>query len=374
MTIAPSAQLLVLNLGSSSLKAVAYAASKVPSELARVAVERHANDDGAAPGSQRLLDALVRCVPTLGEAPLAIAHRIVHGGDFPDAVELSATNLAVLAGLSALAPLHQPPALALVEATRDRWPQARQIGMFDTCFHQTLAPAQRRFALPRALFDAGIKRYGFHGLAFASALRQLAALAPDVAGGRVLLAHLGGGSSICAALGGRSVATSMGMTPLAGVPMSTRSGSLDPGVLLYLQRRLQYAPAQVDALLWREAGMRGLSGQTGDMRELLASDSEGARLAVEIYVDAVAAAIAAHAVSVGGIDALVFSGGIGRHAWSVRERICAALSWAGVELDAAANRAGSTQIATPEATIRCFAVDVDEEREVVEAALRVLAN
>ena len=303
----------------------------------------------------------------LANDPEVVAHRIVHGGDVPGAVDLTDERIAALAKFSAWAPLHQPPALALVAAARARWPLARQIGMFDTCFHQTLPEAQRYFALPHALHALGIKRYGFHGLAFQSALRKLCAAEPDLAAGRVVLAHLGGGSSICASLDGRSVATSMGMTPLAGVPMATRSGSLDPGVLLHLQRQLQLSPPQIDQLLWKDSGLKGISGESADMRVLLACASPRAELAIEIYVNTVAETIAAHAVSIAGIDALVFSGGIGANAWQIRDRIAQKLQWLGVTLDAAANRNGVGEISRSTAPLRSFVVAVDEAYEIAEA-------
>ncbi len=207
----------------------------------------------------------------------------------------------------------------------------------------------------------------FHGLAFQSAMRQLGQMAPELSQDRIVLAHLGGGSSLCAVRGGRSVNTTMGMTPLGGIPMETRTGSLDPGVLLHLQRRLGMTTEQIDQLLWRESGLHGLSGESGYMRQRLSSTSDGAALAVSVYVAGVAQGIAAMAACIQGIDAVVFSGGIGSHAPEIRARVVAELQWLGLGIDAQANQAGAVELTAPAATARTFAVPIDEEREMLDA-------
>lgn len=364
---------LALNLGSSSLKAATYAqpsgsVSERPAaqRTGRVSLETTRRTPITTEHDARqLLDEATRDLPELREPPAVVAHRIVHGADAPGPAELTHEKLAQLDALSALAPLHQPPALALVRAAIERWPNARQIGVFDTSWHQTIPEKHRLFALPYALYSSGVKRYGFHGLAFQSAMRQLGTIAPPLTAGRVVLAHLGGGSSLCAVRNERCVNTTMGMTPLGGIPMASRSGSLDPGVLLHLQRKLSMDPAEIDQLLWHESGLYGLSGESGDMRKLLASGSEGARRAIDVYVSAVVQAIASMAACVNGIDALVFSGGIGAHAAEIRARVVGELGWMGLEIDAGSNLSGASAIASAGSLAGIFAVAVDEEEEML---------
>jgi acetate kinase len=349
---------LALNLGSTSLKSARYihdAGTGAWNRERRATIEF---DMGQGQASDHGLQALAEQLSGDG-APDVVVHRIVHGGDHKAAVELDDNTVVQLGALSPLAPLHQPPALDLVRLVRERWPMARQWAAFDTTWHATMPLRHRILPLPRDLFDQGVKRFGFHGLAFQSAMRQLRARALERADGRVVLAHLGGGSSVCAVRGGRSVNTTMGMTPLGGIPMASRPGSLDPGVVLHLQRALGLAPDAIDQLLWRESGLKGLSGESGDMRALLASRSDDAKLAVDVYVGAVAQAIAAMAACIGGIDALVFSGGIGAHAIEIRQRIVDDLAWLGLRTsDASPDAMG-------EPLPQVFAMDVDEETELV---------
>ncbi len=368
--------MLVLNLGSTGLKAAsfssaAYSAGEgaAPCEIERIAIEADHYDTRAldATAERQLAEAVDR-LPSLGATPTTVAHRIVHGGDHAGAAELGGEVLEELRALSALAPLHQPPALALVRAASQRWPQARQVGVFDTSWHQSLSGNRRVLPIPYSLYLRGVKRYGFHGLAFQSAMRQLASLAPALARGRVVLAHLGGGSSLAAVLDGRCIHTTMGMTPLDGIPMATRPGALDPGVLLYLQRALGMGAEDIDQLLWHESGLKGLSGETGDMRKLLTSGSDGAKRAIEVYVSAVAQGIAAMAASMRGIDGLAFSGGIGAHAAEIRLRVAGELAWLGVAMDARANAQAAREISAPGAPVRTFALAVDEEFEIALAA------
>lgn len=351
-------EVLALNLGSTSLKGARFGCGAAKGEwirLQRVEIELESVE---AQAQEHGLQALAKELPD-GHAPDVVVHRIVHGGDRDTAVEMDDVTLVQLEALSPLAPLHQPMALDLVRRARERWSMARQWAAFDTTWHATMPLQHRVLPLPRALLSRGIKRYGFHGLAFQSAMRQLRTLAPELANGRVVLAHLGGGSSLCAVRDGRSVNTTMGMTPLGGIPMASRPGSLDPGVVLYLQRALGLAPAAIDQLLWRESGLKGLSGESGDMRVLLASGSDNARLAINVYVDAVAQAIAAMAACIGGVDALVFSGGVGAHASEIRQRIAGNLAWLGLSTDALGSEApGKT-------SGRVFVVDVDEEAELI---------
>lgn len=358
---------LALNLGSTTLKAASYLVRDAtgserlaPLRTGLISLEpTHDPTD--------MLSDVAADLPDLRDAPDVVAHRIVHGADRPAPAELTPTTLAALDELSTLAPLHQPPALALVRAAIRRWPEARQIGVFDTSWHQTMPEVHRVLPIDYSLYSRGVKRFGFHGLAFQSALRQLGRIAPERLKGRIVLAHLGGGSSLCAVVDGTCVNTTMGMTPLGGIPMASRSGSLDPGVLLHLQRGLGMSPDQIDQLLWRQSGLKGLSGESGDMRKLLASDTEGARRAIDVYVSGVAQGIAAMAACIRGIDVLVFSGGIGTHAAEIRAKILDELEWLGLEVDPALNQAGAVEISLSSANVRTFVLPIDEEKEMVEA-------
>lgn len=364
---------LALNLGSASVKAASYSLlSSGTNEhrtiqlTGRASVEnRHDSFTTPDDDAGNLLADVVRQLPDLHDEPDIVAHRIVHGGDRPGPAELMQSTLAKLQDLSALAPLHQPPALALVRAAVERWPGARQIGVFDTSWHQTMPEKHRVFPIPYSLYSGGVKRYGFHGLAFQSAMRQLGGIAPGLSTGRIVLAHLGGGSSLCAVRDGTCVNTTMGMTPLGGIAMASRSGSLDPGVLLHLQRSLGMSEDEIDRLLWRDSGLKGLSGESGDMRKLLLSGSDGARRAIDVFVSGVVQGIAAMAASIRGIDGLVFSGGIGTHAAEIRARVADELAWMGVQIDLGLNRAGAVDISTVAATVKTFALPVDEETEMV---------
>jgi acetate kinase len=368
--------LLALNFGSASLKAASYAISASAEnersrvhQTERVAVE--AAHDTTASQDERAtfaLSNLTKRMSGLHMTPDIVVHRIVHGADRPGPEELTLETLAQLEQLSELAPLHQPAALALVRAAIQRWPTARQLGVFDTSWHQTITEKHRALALPYALYAQGVKRYGFHGLAFQSAMRKLSAIDPMVACGRVVVAHLGGGSSLCAVQEGRCVTTTMGMTPLDGVPMATRCGSLDPGVLLHIQRHLGMSSDAIDRLLWRESGLLGLSGESGDMRILLASTSDGARRAIDVYVAAVVQSIAAMAASLRGFDALIFSGGIGMQAVKIRTSVTDELGWLGAEIDPTLNAANASEISSASAKVRTFVIPVDEESEMADAA------
>ena len=365
---------LVLNLGSASLKSACYALVGGGAgtgfrlkETCRTAADADAGAGGEEDRAEALLAHVTARLPTLRAEPRFVAHRIVHGGDRPGPVELTTQTLAQLQELAPLAPLHQPPALALVRAAIERWPQAVQLGVFDTSWHRTMPQQHRLLPLPYPLHARGIKRYGFHGLAFQSAVRQIAGIAPELSNARIVLAHLGGGSSLCAVRDGRSVNTTMGMTPLGGIPMATRCGSLDPGVLLHLQRTVGMSPERLDELLWRESGLRGVSDESGDMRALLASPSEGARRAVDLYVSAIAQGIAALAACIGGVDLLAFSGGIGAHAAPIRARVLGELAWIGITIDARANEAGNGRISGKASSAEIFVLEVDEAVEMAEA-------
>ena len=363
--------LLALNLGSATLKAAAFAVhahepGRDPALIERTRVELPAGPDDAHARLATLLGAL----PERAHAPDLVVHRIVHGGNHVRGGELDDVLLAELDALASFAPLHQPGALALARAARLRWPQARHAVGFDTAFHATLAPWSRRLPIPADWAASGLHRYGFHGLAFASALRQIADVAPSIQRSRVVLAHLGGGCSVCAVAGGRSVDTSMALTPLSGVPGPTRSGDLDPGLVLHLMRGRGLDAAGVEHRLSHEAGLAGIAGH-GDVRALLDDPRPEAALALEQFVMRIAQAIAAMATAIGGLDHLVFSGGSGHRAPRLRTRIVDRLEWLGLALDGDRNTSGALLVSPPMAPA-IWNVAVDEERELALDALPVL--
>lgn len=373
MTASGEGPLLVLNLGSATLKAARVdglgpiAGKPRLSQRIELALDESASDP-------RTL--LVQATEALGfvAAPAWIGHRIVHGGDAEAARILDGAEIDRLQALANLAPMHQPAALALVESAAKLWPHAVQCGVYDTVWHAALPASTRRLPVPQSWDALGIRRYGFHGLAFASAMRLLTSEGVGTAGGRVVLAHLGGGASLCAAQDGRSVDTTMTMTPLDGVPMATRSGSLDPGALLFLLRQEGFTVDSLEQALYHECGMRGISGQSGDMRELLASNSPAAELAGDIFALRVAQGIAAMATRLGGIDDLVFSGGIGANAADVRSAIVKYLAWLDMQLDNDANHREATRLDAPASPIRIWRVEIDEESEIATACAHLATS
>jgi acetate kinase len=261
----------------------------------------------------------------------AVGHRVVHGGRvFGAPVRIDDAVLAQVTALSPLAPLHQPHNVAGIQAARQAFPGVPQIACFDTAFHRGMPELNQRFALPQALFDAGVQRYGFHGLSYESICAQLQASEPTLARGRIVIAHLGNGASLCAVKAGQSVATTMGFSPLDGLPMGTRCGRLDAAVVLYLLQQQNHTTEAVSHLLHHESGLLGLSGISSDMRELQASDAPAAKLAVDYFVAHIQREVAALAASLQGLDALVFTGGIGENASSLRTQVIDGLAWMGV--------------------------------------------
>lgn len=378
--------LLAVNSGSSSLKFALYETDGrvLGDRVARGLVDfRRAEptlrlDDGeespagsiAGPADPRLAALLLRTVEDryhLG-APVAVGHRIVHGGEgFVDPVPLDAVALDALDTLAPFAPGHQPANLAFVRAMADRWPDVPQIGCFDTAFHHAMPATARCFALPRRPETEGIRRYGFHGLSYASIHETLARVAPALARGRVVVAHLGSGASLCAMRNGLSVDTTMGLTALDGLPMATRCGTLDPGVVLHLIRERGMTAEAVEHMLYADSGLLGMSGFSGDMRTLLASEAPEAADAVEHFVFRIAREIGALAASLGGIDGLVFTGGIGENSHQIRAAVTERCAWLGLALDPAANAAGRDRIGQGWAEV--WRIATDEERVIARAAL-----
>jgi acetate kinase len=271
-----------------------------------------------------------------------------------------------------LAPLHEPDNLAMARAVAERRPDLPNVACFDTAFFHDLPAAARRVAIPRGWEAKGVRRYGFHGLSYAYLRRRLGAIAPGGLPQRVLFAHLGSGASLCACLGGLPVETTMGFSPLDGLVMSTRCGDLGPGVVLYLLRDGGLTVSQVEDMLYRQSGLLGVSGLSGDMRALLASPAPEAKEAVELFVFRVVREIGALAACLGGLDALVFSAGIGERSVEIRRRVGERLAWMGLRLDDAANLAGRTQISAPGSAVSAWVIATDEEVGLASGAAALL--
>jgi acetate kinase len=385
--------ILALNAGSSSIKFALYGLEPGPQrpmfhglvegigETPRFTARA---PDGAvvanrawatAASHEDLLQPLLGWIEShLGEAALAaVGHRFVHGGSsFRQPVRIDASVLEGLEKLVPLAPLHQPHHLAAVRAIGRLRPDLLQVACFDTAFHGDMPALAANLALPRAYAAAGLRRYGFHGLSYEYLAGRLREFAPELADGRVIMAHLGNGASLCAMRHGRSVDTTMGFSVLDGLMMGTRCGSLDPGVVLYLQQQGGLSLPAVERLLYRESGLLGVSGVSADMRTLLASDSRDASEAIDLFVYRIVKEAGALASVLGGLDALVFSAGIGEHAASIRSRVCDGLAWLGVECDELANDLHETRISTARSAVRVFVVHTDEEAMIARHAALVM--
>jgi acetate kinase len=293
---------------------------------------------------------------------IGVGHRVVHGGaEFTAPTRLTAQVLTRLTALTPLAPLHQPHSLSPVEAIARLRPGLPQVACFDTAFHNTIPMVATRFALPRALTAEGVRRYGFHGLSYEFIAGRLQQVAPDWPNGRVIVAHLGNGASLCAMRAGRSVDTTMGLTALDGLMMGTRCGTLDPGVVLYLLQQKHLSAAEVETMLYKHSGLLGVSGISSDMRTLLGSDAAAAKEAVELFVYRIARETAALAGSLGGLDGFVFTGGIGQHAPEIRQAVCERLRWLGVIPDPEANARADPLISTADSRVEVRIIPTDEE-------------
>ncbi|RWX81745.1 acetate/propionate family kinase [Neorhizobium lilium] len=320
----------------------------------------------------KLLDEVFRELGThfALDAVIAAGHRIVHGGElFDGPVWLTDETIEQVHSLTDLAPLHQPQALRLIRAVKHLRPQLFQTGSFDTTFHVTQSDLVRRLAIPRALHDRGIKRYGFHGISYRYVARALAEQAPEIAQGKVVIAHLGSGASLCAINEGQSRDTSMGFSTLDGIPMGTRPGWLDPGVLLHLLGPLGKTVDEVEDMLYHQSGLLGVSGLSADTRELLKDRREEARQAIELFTFRIAGEICRLASTLGGLDALVFTAGIGEHQPEIRAEVAERLLWLGAELDDNANRQNALRISTPASRISIWVVPTDEEQMIAEECM-----
>ncbi|HEY3634681.1 MAG TPA: acetate/propionate family kinase, partial [Caldimonas sp.] len=376
--------ILVLNAGSSSLKFCAFDADD--EKLALVlrgqieglytATRFEASDsqgqelgakswpEGAAPGHTGAIAYLADFLrsQSAGHELVAVGHRVVHGGmEFARPLRVDSGVLAALDRLSPLAPLHQPHNLAPIRILSELRPELPQIACFDTAFHRSQPETAQAFALPAAITEKGVRRYGFHGLSYEYIASVLPQLDPKAAAGRTIVAHLGNGSSMCAMLGSRSVASTMGFTAVDGLPMGTRCGNVDPGVILYLLDELKMDARAIEDLVYRKSGLLGVSGVSSDMRVLLESKDERARFAVELFIYRIGRELGSLAAAAGGIDALVFTAGIGEHAASIRERVCRAAGWLGIELDAEANATGGPRIGKPTSRASVWVIPTNEE-------------
>lgn len=331
-------------------------------------------DDGAGLTHEALLDDLWTA---MGEAlrlndVAAIGHRVVHGGDrFVVPVQVDGQVLEALDALCPLAPLHQPHNLAAIRAIGRLIPHVPQIACFDTAFHHDMPEVATRLALPRVLTDRGIRRYGFHGVSYEYIAARLRQIDPVLAQGRVIAAHLGNGASLCAMKDGRSVDTTMGFTALDGLMMGTRSGALDPGVVLHLMTQEGMDAREVEDLLYHRSGLLGVSGISSDMRALHASDDPRAGQAIELFVWRVAREMGALISSLGGIDGIVFTAGIGENDAAVRRMICDRLGWTGVILDGNANSANEVVISSRNSAVSVFVIPTDEERMIAMHSLKL---
>jgi acetate kinase len=310
-----------------------------------------------------------------GRLPTAIGHRVVHGG--PNYGEPAIVNSAVLAQLerlAPLAPLHQPNNVGLIRLIFARQPQLLQVACFDTAFHREHPALADRYAIPEPLYAEGVRRYGFHGLSYEYIARRLGEVAPEIAKRRVVVAHLGSGASMCAISAGKSIESTMGFTALDGLPMGTRPGQLDAGVVLYLMQEKAMNAKAIEQLLYNDCGLKGLSGISNDVRVLLTSSEKSAKFAVDYFVYRVALFTGMLVAALGGIDAFVFTAGIGENAPAVREAVVRRLACFGLELDEAANGAGGPLISRRGSDVACYVIPTDEELMIAQHTLRVLRH
>ena len=393
-----TSQILVVNAGSSSIKFSVFAAS-LPADLVLAfkgqiegigtrprLVARDA--DGAAllervfeakevPDHGQAIRTLSEWLRSMGggDRLMAVGHRVAHGGpDFAAPTLIDDAVLGRLEALVPLAPLHQPANLAGIRAVRGARPALPQVACFDTAFHRGHPEVADRFALPDALYRDGVRRYGFHGLSYEYILGALPRVAPRLVGKRLVVAHLGSGASMCAMAAGHSLDSTMGFTALDGLPMGTRCGTLDPGVVLHLIREKHLSPGDVEHLLYHDCGLLGLSGISNDVRDLLNSKEPAASLALDYFVYHVSRQLGALAAVLQGIDAVIFTAGIGEHSPELRARICRRAAWLGLRLDEAANRDGGPCITHPDSPVSAWVVPTDEEMVIAQGTFDLVRS
>ena len=393
MTTLPVA--LTLNAGSSSLKFSLFDISGAPTQMAIGLVENigkqprlKADLGEALPAVARELKpedavdhtaALATVLALLrgsfpGAKASVVGHRVVHGGPhFAEPMVVTDQVMAELKRLSPFAPIHQPHNIAGIEAARAAFPEALQVACFDTAFHRHHPKANDVFALPREYYDKGIRRYGFHGLSYEYISGELKRIAPQIHAGRVVVAHLGNGASMCGILGGRSVASTMGFTALDGLPMGTRCGQVDPGVIFYMVQQEGRSIDEVRDIFYTKSGLLGLSGISNDMRILESAGVPEANEAIDYFVFRIRRELGGLAAALGGLDALVFCGGIGENSRKIRRRICDAMDWIGLELDHDRNDKNARVISTDFSRARIMVVPTNEEIVIARAAKRLSA-
>jgi acetate kinase len=390
--------ILVINAGSSSIKFQLFAVTgrdhlerRVKGQIdgigtrarllakdaqGRMLVE--ANYSGAdVPGVPAALDKVIAFLRQQigGRLPVAVGHRVVHGGPhYRQPTAITPEIVERLDRFVPLAPLHQPNNLAPIRAILERQPGVFQAACFDTAFHRGHPEVADRFAVPQSLYEAGVRRYGFHGLSYEYISMRLTQIAPATAKGRVVVAHLGSGASMCAIVAGKSVESTMGFTALDGLPMGTRSGQLDPGVVLYLMSQKHMSAKGIEHFLYNDCGLKGLSGVSNDVRELLASSVPGAKLALDCFTYRIALFAGMLAAAMGGIDGFVFTAGIGENAPIIREAVVRRLAWLGIELDAPANARGAMIVSSEQSPVPCYVVPTDEELMIATHTVRLLRS
>jgi acetate kinase len=389
-------QIVTLNAGSSSIKFAVYeedggAPAPIATGLAQMvggarhiavrdaaAVVLHEQQWSSFDSGTFHADALARILAWRGAAfpdasVAAVGHRVVHGGvHFDRPVVVTDDVLAQLTALVPLAPLHQPHNIAGIAAAREAWPAVLQVACFDTAFHRGHPFVHDVYALPRSYYREGVRRYGFHGLSYEYVIGRLHDVAPLQAAGRVVVAHLGNGASMCAIRNGASVACTMGFSTLGGLPMGTRCGQLDPGVVLYLLGEKKLDVPALSEMLHAQSGLKGLSGISHDMRELEASDQPGARQAIDYFVSRVRYELGGLAAALDGLDAIVFCGGVGENSSSIRAKVLAGMGWLGIELDQSANRAHAEVISAAGSSVTAFVIRTDEEAIIARHAAELL--
>jgi acetate kinase len=389
--------ILIVNAGSSSVKFQIFDASgdgmlqrRIKGQIDGIGTRPHLRAEGHnkqplvdqsyAPSEVRDVEAALSAAGTWLRDTLkvqlsAAGHRVVHGGpQYDRPVRIDREVLSQLERYVPLAPLHQPNNLAPIRILLDRFPNLPQVACFDTAFHRGHGAIADHYAIPESFYTEGVRRYGFHGLSYEYVAGRLQQVAPAIAKGRVIVAHLGNGASMCALANGRSVENTMGFTALDGVPMGTRPGQIDPGVLLYLIGEKGLDAAALQELLYHDSGLKGLSGISNDMRELQSNPDPRAKLAVDYFVYRVGLLAGMLAAALGGLDAFVFTAGIGEHSATIRARIAEKLIWLGADLDCAANETGGPLISRPRSKIAIYVVPTDEELMIAQHTLSLLAK
>jgi acetate kinase len=393
-----SGSILTLNAGSSSIKFALYdlmdgePALRAKGQVEGIGTEPHfiaKSNEGTVlsesywepvsdgQGHARAFEQIWSWIQdaSAGREILAVGHRVAHGGEHhSQPVRIDASVIETLTHLIPLVPLHQPNNLAAIKAVAAQHPDLPQVACFDTGFHQGRSAVTERFALPHQLFDRGVRRYGFHGLSYEYIVERMREIAPEVAQGRVVVAHLGSGCSMTAIRDGKSIDTTMSFSALDGVPMGTRCGVLDPGVLLFLMREDGLGVAELEDLLYKRSGLLGLSGVSNDLRALHASDDPRAAEAIEYFVYRIGQILGSLTAALGGLDALVFTAGVGENDADIRRRICTDAVWLGIELDEAANQARAQRISREDSTPSVWVIPTDEEKMIATHTLRVLES